>query len=445
MNLYVNETEKNENNIIYYNNKNKSLSGNNGKEDIKESQKDKKENEDKIFLEKNKEDLILKSIFFKKYKPIKQIGQGSFSEIYEGENILTHEKVAIKIEEKKNNNNQLLKQEVNYLYLLRNCPGIIDIISFGITKYFNILIEPLLGKNLYSLFLENKKHFSLKDICLISIQCINILENVHSKGIIHCDIKPENFAIGSKDKRVIYLFDFGLSKKFRSDRTKNHLKYTITKTMTGTARYASRNALIGLEVSRRDDLESLCYMILYFIVKKLPWQGISAISLKDRYKKIYYIKEALEQWEKFKKIPIQIQNFIKYCRNLKFCQEPDYKKMKNYFYDLMKENNIINDGDFSWILDKSILGSKLQIEYKRKRYFSIPKIKKLAESVNFLNLKNSEKLRNKTDKKYNYSDNNVFNNDSIKKNLSKSLKAFFKEEIGEFNDEKDKNTNNINM
>jgi casein kinase 1 len=276
----------------------------------------------------------------------------------------------------------LLKSEACYLYLLRNDPGIVKIISFGVSNKFNVLVEPLLGKTLYALFLEKKKNFTLKDICLIAIQCLNRLESVHSKGIIHCDIKPENFVIGLKDKRLIYLIDFNLSKKYRSDRTKNHIQFSITKTMTGTARYASTNALSGLQLSRRDDLESLSYIILYFLTKKLPWQGIEAKTLEKRYKKIYNKKVELEKWEKFHQIPIEIQDFIRYCRSLKFTQDPNYKKMRNYFYELMKKENIEDDGNFSWIIDKSILGSKLPLEFRRQKYCSVFKFyEKLSKST----------------------------------------------------------------
>ncbi len=371
MNINLEKNENNNNQILNNSVKvNKEIDNN---DFILEDDKTKKEKEkeNQLLLEKETKNLILSSIFFQKYKPTNLIGQGSFSYIYESQNIITGEKVAIKLEEKRKNEPELLKTEACYLYLLRNEPGIVKIISFGVSKKFNVLVEPLLGKNLYALFLANDKYFTLKDICLIAIQCINRLESVHSKGIIHCDIKPENFVIGSKDKRLIYLLDFGLSKKYRSDRTKNHIQFSITKTMTGTARYASINALSGLQLSRRDDLESLSYIILYFLTKRLPWQGIEAKTLAKRYKKIYNKKIELEKWEKFSQIPIEIQDFIKYCRSLKFTQEPNYKKMRNYFYDLMKRQNIENDGNFSWIVDKSIIGSKLPTEFQRQKYSSI--------------------------------------------------------------------------
>ena len=397
---------------------------------IPEKEKKETEEKDKINIKKEKEDIALPQLFFKKFQPLKQINQGSYSIIYEGKNIKTDEKVAIKLEQREKNENELLKREAGFLYLLKNCPGIVKIISFGITKRYNVLIEPLLGKSLYTLFLESKKEFNIKDICLIAIQCLERLESVHSKGIIHCDIKPENFVIGLDDKRFIYLLDFGMSKKYRSDRTKNHIQFSITKTMTGTARYASTNALSGLQLSRRDDLESLSYVILYFLVRKLPWQGIESKTLAGRYLKIYNKKKELEKWERFKQIPLQIQDFIKYCKNLKFAQDPNYRKMKDYFYNLMEELEIKNDGNFSWIIDKSIIGSKMPDEFKKKKYSSVIKIfNRLTNSTIFFDSKSDRK---KEAKKRNSPSNNIRIKkieDDFKEKCSNSINGVFNDKL----------------
>ena len=138
-------------------------------------------------------DQILSSIFFKKYKPLKIIGEGTFSTVYEGVNIIDKSKAALKIENK-DSKISLLKEEAISIFNLQGY-GIIKFISFGHSKNYNILVEPLLGKSLYSLYLEGKKSFTLKDICLIAIQCLERLEFIHSKGYIHGDIKPENFLI----------------------------------------------------------------------------------------------------------------------------------------------------------------------------------------------------------------------------------------------------------
>ena len=415
-----------------------------------------KGNDIELSLAKEEDKNILSTIFFKKYKPIEQISKGNYSLIYSGINIETNESVAIKLESRNiKEENQLLPNEIFYLYKLRHSPGIVRIITTGRTKKYNILIEPLLGSTLYSLYLDHNKNFTLKDICLISIECITRLESVHNKGIIHCDIKPENFSIGLKDKRIIYLIDFGLSKKYRSDRTKRHIQFNITKTMCGTARYASMNALSGLQLSRRDDLESLSYMILYFLLKKLPWQGITAKNLEKRYKKIYDKKAELEKWDKFKELPTQIQNFVKYCRSLGFSQDPDYKLMKSYFYDLMNINNFYDDKNFSWILDKSIIGSKMPEFFPRKKYFSLYKFydkiekKKLSLSVgnhikydfNQDKITNENKKRNnspinlKIDNKINNNEeNNQDENVSLSDKSNSSVNGVQNYKLGKFSD-----------
>ena len=412
---------------------------------------EKKDTPEKI-ISPEEEEKLLSSTFFKKYKPFYQKAHGSFSIIYEGINIETNEHVAIKLEPRNaQSENLLLQNEIFYLYKLRHCPGIVKIITTGRTKKYNILIEPLLGGTLYSLYLDQNKNFTLKDICLISLQCISRLESVHNKGIIHCDIKPENFCVGLRDKRIIYLIDFGISKKYRSDRTKKHIQFNITKTMCGTARYASMNALSGLQLSRRDDLESLSYMILYFLTKKLPWQGITAKSLATRYKKIYEKKFELEKWDKFLSLPRQIQNFIKYCRNLGFSEDPNYKLMKNFFYDLMKQNEFVDDKNFSWIDDKSILGSKLPELFPRKKYnVSINKFmdkiekKKLSMSVGveFKHDFNMDKINNKSKRnnspinlKVNYEDKKDEDIESDKSNSS--INGVQKYKLDKFSDDEE--------
>ena len=412
---------------------------------------EKKDTPEKI-ISPEEEQKLLSSTFFKKYKPFYQKAHGSFSIIYEGINIETNEHVAIKLEPRNaQSENLLLQNEIFYLYKLRHCPGIVKIITTGRTKKYNILIEPLLGGTLYSLYLDQNKNFTLKDICLISLQCISRLESVHNKGIIHCDIKPENFCVGLRDKRIIYLIDFGISKKYRSDRTKKHIQFNITKTMCGTARYASMNALSGLQLSRRDDLESLSYMILYFLTKKLTWQGITAKSLATRYKKIYEKKSELEKWDKFLSLPIQIQNFIKYCRNLGFSEDPNYKLMKNFFYDLMKANDYVDDKNFSWIDDKSILGSKLPELFPRKKYnVSINKFmdkiekKKLSMSVGveFKHDFNMDKINNKSKRnnspinlKVNYEDKKDKDIESDKSNSS--INGVQKYKLDKFSDDEE--------
>ena len=137
--------------------------------------------------------------------------------------------------------------------------------------------------------------------------------------------------------------------------------------MTGTARYASTNSLRGVQISRRDDLESLSYMILYFIMKKLPWQGVRANTQQNRYKKIYYMKKKLMENESFKELPLQIQNFYKNIKKLKFDEEPNYSQLREFFKDLLRANNFIEDENFSWINDQTLIQAKAETNLKTRK------------------------------------------------------------------------------
>ena len=402
---------------------------------------------------------ILSLIFFKKYKPIKLLGAGTFSVVYEGINIKDNSKVALKLEEK-NINKSLLKSEALNIFALQGF-GIIKFISFGHSKDYNVLVEPLLGESLYSLYLQLKKNFTLKDICLIGIQTIERIEYIHSKGYLHGDIKPENFVIGNNDQRIIYIIDFGLSKKYRSDRTGNHIQFCITKKMNGTARYASTNSLRGVEISRRDDLECLAYMIIYFIMKKLPWQGVKANSLQNRYKKIYYMKKKLIYDENFKQLPKEIQEFYNDIKKLKFEEKPNYVKLKGYFYILLKKNGFEADNNFSWINRDHLINTKEIININERKSNSQKRLMdKLLKNSNKLNKEKKEEeikhniKRVKTSSKFKfcnkqYSQNNIINNEYgyTNSNNNKDIKSINEAidiDVGDFSENEEENNKNNN-
>ena len=155
-------------------------------------------------------------LLFKKYNLLKNIGGGAFGTIFLGENVFTKENVAIKIEERKTQKSSL-EREAYILYTLKG-PGLPEVISFGRTKRYNILIETLLGRSLYQLYNDTDKKFTLKDVCMLAIQMLERLEYIHSKNYIHRDIKPHNFLVSLKNESQIYLIDFGLAKKYKSER-----------------------------------------------------------------------------------------------------------------------------------------------------------------------------------------------------------------------------------
>ena len=290
--------------------------------------------------------LTLKSILFKKYLIISKIDEGSFGSIYLCKNIVSNEKYAVKIENRKITN-PLLESEAFILFYLRG-PGLPEVKTFGKTKDLNILIQTLLGPSLSTLSEQYLIKFTIKDLCLLSIQMIERLEYIHSKRFIHRDIKPQNFLMGIKDPEIVYLIDFGLSKKFMSKKGK-HIKFNINNNISGTPRYCSINALRGAEQSRRDDLESLFYVIMYFFRGNLPWQNLRIKSREQRFNKINEIKKNCDYKLLCKNLPQELYHLGIYIKHLKFEETPNYIFMKKCFYSILEQIYEKNDNKFSWL------------------------------------------------------------------------------------------------
>jgi len=214
----------------------------------------------------------------------------------------------------------------------------------------------LLGKSLEDIFQQFSCKFSLKTVCMIALHMLDRIEFIHSKHIIHRDIKPDNFCIGYEhNSNLIYILDFGLAKKYRSAKTLEHNPIKNNKKLTGTARYASINALKGTEQSRRDDLEAIGYVLMYFLRGSLPWQGLKVNKDEDRYHKIYEKKKATSAEELCNGFPTQFNTYITYTRNLGYEQDPDYEYLRGLFKAVMTQFNFENDYKFDWVKeDKKI-------------------------------------------------------------------------------------------
>ena len=299
----------------------------------------------------NKDDELTGKIFFGKYKPEKKLGEGSFGKIYSAVNVTDGEHYALKMENKESGQN-LLESEAYFLCYLRGY-GIPSVKSYGFSGNYNIMVMELLGKSLEDLFQDYKRKFSLKTVCLLAQQMLERMEFIHNKHIIHRDIKPDNFVIGVNNKsEIVYILDFGLAKKYRSSRTLQHIKFNINKKLTGTARYASINALRGCEQSRRDDLEAIGYVLMYFLRGSLPWQGLKVDRKEDRYKKIYEKKKATSPEELCTGFPPELAEYVRYTRNLEFEQNPDYNYLRGLFRKIMEDKGYDpNDIRFDWSKD----------------------------------------------------------------------------------------------
>ena len=361
--------------------------------------------------------LTLKSILFKKYLVIKKIDEGSFGSIYLSQNIQTKEKVAIKIENRKTEG-PLLEREAYILFYLRG-PGLPEIKTFGKTKDLFILIQNLLGPSLANLLDKHSIVFTVKDICMLSIQMIERLEYIHLKNYIHRDIKPHNFLMGIDDPDILYLIDFGLSKKYRSKKGK-HIKFSINNNITGTPRYCSINGLRGAEQSRRDDLESLFYVIIYFFRGNLPWQNLKIKSRQERFNRINYLKKNISYKILCKNLPQELYNFGTYIKRLKFEEDPDYNFLRNCFDSILKKINEKNDNKFSWLTNfKSYSNNKKQKDnqpniVRRKNSSHKRLLEKISSSL-------EKKMKRKYDNNLNKVEINLINTN--KDNIT--LKSFY--------------------
>ena len=245
-----------------------------------------------------------------------KLGSGSFGEIYKGKNIKLNKEVAIKCEPLKDNRHQRLKYESGVLKYLNGCsypplgiPTIYDFINY---KDYNYMVMELLNPSLEDLFEECGRNYSLKTILSLGDQMLCRIEFLHSCHLIHRDIKPDNFLMGRyNNNSIVYICDFGLCKKFREQNGK-HIPFKDGKSLIGTVRYASINSHLGYEQSRRDDLESLAYSLIYFSKGSLPWMGIKAKNKTEKYNKIFEKKLCSSFSSLCDKLPNEFINFDQY-------------------------------------------------------------------------------------------------------------------------------------
>jgi serine/threonine protein kinase len=289
----------------------------------------------------------------RRYRVGPKIGSGSFGEIYAGTNVHTGEEVAIKLEPLRSKHPQLMYESKVYRMLQADGVGIPSVKWFGVEGDYNVLVMDLLGPSLEDLFNYCGKMFSLKTVLMIADQLICRLEFMHSRCYIHRDVKPDNFLIGTGSKKaLLYIIDFGLTKKFMDAKTLRHIPYLEGKSLTGTARYASIATHEGSEQSRRDDLESLGYVLMYFLRGSLPWQGLKATTTKQKYQRILERKKSTCPAMLCKGYPPQFLEYFTHVMNLQFEAKPDYNYLRNLFHELFTSQQYVDDGEFDWIVTK---------------------------------------------------------------------------------------------
>lgn len=299
-----------------------------------------------------KQEFIVGEVGKAQYRLVRKIGSGSFGDIYLGINIATGEEVAVKLEPIKARHPQLLYESKLYK-ILQGGSGIPHVRWFGQARDFNAMVMELLGPSLEDLFNFCSRRLTMKTVLMLADQMIGDIEYVHNKNFIHRDIKPDNFVMGiGRHCNRVYLIDFGLAKKYRDTRTRAHIPYREDKNLTGTARYASINAHLGIEQSRRDDLESLGHVLMYFNRGSLPWQGLKAATKKQKYEKISEKKMSTQVELLCKGYPTEFVMYLNYCRGLRFDEAPDYMYLRQLFRILFRTLNYNYDYVFDWTMLK---------------------------------------------------------------------------------------------
>jgi serine/threonine protein kinase len=336
----------------------------------KKDDEDNKENKDNKKSSLSNDQFIING----NYNLIKMLGFGAFGEIHLAYDTSLKVLRAIKFEIATHKNPQL-KHEHSILEQLNksdnNNPvppegilGIPKVYLFDrMENKYNYMVMDFLGPSLSDLFQFKEKSFSLETTLMLGIQMLTRIEFIHEKGFIHRDIKPENFVIGLNEKsNVVHIIDFGLSKRYKDKNTGQHIPYRENRHLVGTVRYASINAHLGIEQSRRDDIESIGYVIAYFYLGRLPWQskldkGKPPVN-KIMEKKLITPPEIL-----CKKMPMEFSYYFHYCKNLKFEDRPDYTTLKCLFADLLASRvNIDEEFIYDWFDDENIYKKKKEKE-----------------------------------------------------------------------------------
>ena len=337
------------------------------------------------------------------------IGSGSFGQVLYGKHKNTSLEVAVKVISS-DTSNDTIRKEINFSKQLQKIIGFPTIYYTCVYDKKNIIVESLLGPSLDKLFKYCGRKFPLKTVCLIGKEIVKRLEDMHERGVLHRDLKPNNLTWGNfnssynnisnynsinnicnnLDIKTIFLIDFGLSCSFlEGGLNSKHYKIKENLSFVGTLRYASLNSHKGIRQSRRDDLESMIYILIYFLKGKLPWQDVKAKQKEERHKLITEIKSKVTIESLCESLPSEFAELLTYVKGLEFDEKPYYSKFYAFFHNLIDKLNkdLIEERDYSYIWETLLVDNMMKYnEYNDEN------LKDEAEKLIFkgypINLKN---------------------------------------------------------
>ena len=331
--------------------------------------------------------------FFSKYILLSRIGKGSFGEVFRCEEISTSKKKAVKVAIHSNSNKKQLVNEIMIYRQIQGGLGISNVFWYGNEGNATVMVMDLLGTNLEDFFNQQKRNFSIKTVLLLADQMISRVEFLHKKGFVHNDIKPENFVFGglNENSKVLYLIDYGLSKRYINPNTGEHIKYQDNCFPSGTIRYFSINAHKGIIQSRRDDMESLGYIFIYFLTGGLPWQGTPGDTHSVKCNNVLKLKLENSLEDICYGLPIEFLYYMKDVRSLQFDEEPHYSNYKQLFRNLLLKMNFFYDDIYDWTIHPS---KSFQI-YQKSKYVPIQSQDQNQNPNLIQNLDNEIKIQEK--------------------------------------------------
>ncbi|CAD8047005.1 unnamed protein product [Paramecium sonneborni] len=289
--------------------------------------------------------MVSQQIFNNQFVIKKRISSGSFGVVYQGFDLRSTENVAIKVEKQEIDDLFSLDREIQILRNLQGVAQIPKLLWAGKDQGNNVMVIQLLGRDLTH-YLRQRKRFSLGCVLGIADQMLTILEVIHNKGIIHRDLKPENILTGKeREQNLIYLVDYGIAKQFK-DKDDKIIPYRENKPFLGTSRYASIAAHKGYELSRKDDLESLGYMLIFLLKGSLPWQNISYKNEDEKVKQVGLMKMRITAQELCQDLPIEFMRYIDIVKKMNYHSKPDYRYFQSLFRRVSNQQQV--EYRFDW-------------------------------------------------------------------------------------------------